>query len=87
MSDYFSTCIARQGQEIEVTAKLYDHGKVDSGYDRWTGGKYSYVNEDPIFTEYVAFDDYGVELSLTQKEIRFIEKRLIEAYWANWQPE
>ena len=85
MNEYYTAYIYRtnleETVEYEVSAKLYDHGKTEEGYDRWAGGYCLDVIEDPVFTEFVAFDDYGVELILTPKEILSCEEQMVETYW------
>ena len=84
-SPYYTDYITRGGAEYEVTAQLYDHGKAEEGYDRWTGGHWMEVVEDPVFTEFVAFDEYGVEMTLTPKEIFSCDEQMIRQYWDNNQ--
>ena len=80
MSDYYRAYIIRNGEEYEVTAQLYEHGKAESGIDH-LGGYWSEVTEDPIFTDFAAFDDYGVELILTPRDIHSAEEQMIKSYW------
>ena len=80
MTQYYTAYIYRGDDEIEVTAQLYDYGQVEEGYDN-LGGYWSEVIEDPEFREYTAFDDYGVELTLTPREILDSEKQMIKEYW------
>jgi hypothetical protein len=80
MSDYYTAHIFRGNDEIEVSAKLYEHGECESGIDQ-LGGYWTEVTEDPIFTEFVAFDDYGVEMLLTPRELLDVEKQMIKQYW------
>lgn len=80
MSDYYTAYIHRGDDEIEVSAKLYDHGKVEEGFESDIG-YFSEVIEDPEFTDYIAFDDYGVELTLTPREILDSERQMIKQYW------
>jgi len=81
MSEYYTAYIFRGNDEIEVTAKLYAHGEYESGIDR-LGGYWMEATEDPVFYEYTAFDDYGVELVLTPREMLDSEKQMIESYWS-----
>ena len=84
MSEYYTAYILRNKEQYEVTAKLYSHGKVEEGYDRWTGGHWTDVVDDPMFTDFVAFDDFGVEMILTPKEILKAEEQMVSSYWDNY---
>ena len=86
MNRYYTAYIFRGDDEIEVTAKLYDYGQVEEGFG-CDVGYWVEVIEDPIFTDFVAFDDYGVELALTPREISDSEKQMVREYWDNWKPE
>jgi len=84
MTQYLTAYITRGDTEYEVTAKLYDHGKVEDGYDRWTGGHWVEIIDDPEFTDFVAFDEYGVELTLTLREILDSESQMVKQYWSEY---
>ena len=84
MNKYYTGYIHRGDTEIEVTAKLYDYGQVEEGYDN-LGGYWAEVIDDPIFTDFVAFDDYGVELTLTPREILDSEEQMIKEYWDSYE--
>lgn len=83
MNKFYTAYIYRGEDEIEVTAQLYDHGKVEEGYES-SVGYWSEVVEDPEFYEYAAFDDYGVELTLTPREILDSEEQMIKQYWEQY---
>ena len=80
MNEYYTAYIYRGDYEIEVTAQLYDHGQLEEGFDSDVG-YWSEVIEDPGFHEYTAFDEYGVELPLTPREIFDSEEQMIKQYW------
>ena len=80
MNKYYTAYIHRGDDEIEVTAELYAHGQLEEGYDRM-GGHWYEVIDDPDFHEYTAFDDYGVELTLTLREVLDSEKQMVRQYW------
>lgn len=80
MTGYYFGYIYRKGYEYEVSARLYEHGKFDNWLDNLGGHNYELV-DDPIFTDFVAFDEYGVELTLTPREILDSEKQMIDTYW------
>ena len=84
MNKYYTAYIHRGNTELEVTAQVYDYGRVEEGYDN-LGGYWAEVTEDPVFVDYVAFDDYGVELTLTPREILDSEKQMIEEYWNSYE--
>ena len=81
---YYYGYIYRGDDEIEVSARLYAQGEVAKGFDEYFG-PWEDVIEDPVFTDFVAFDDYGVELVLTPKELLQVEQQMVKSYWDNWQ--
>jgi len=80
MNKYYTAYIYRGDEEIEVSAQLYEHGVAEEGFDN-LGGYWSEITDDPVFCEYAAFDDYGVELTLTTREILDSEAQMIKQYW------
>ena len=86
MNKFYTAYIYRGDYEIEVTAQLYGHGQLEEGLDIGVG-YWSEVTEDPEFCEYTAFDDYGVELTLTPREILDSERQMIKQYWDQYERE
>ena len=86
MNKYYTAYIHRGDDEIEVTAELYDHGQLEGGFESDVG-YWSEVIEDPEFCEYTAFDDYGVELTLTLREIIDSETQMIKQYWDSYEDD
>ena len=84
MSEYFVAYIHRGDFEVEVSAKLHEHGEPVEGSDSDTG-PWREVRYDPVFTDFVAFDDYGVELTLTPRELLDSEKQMTKQYWDNYE--
>jgi hypothetical protein len=78
--DYISVEIARDGVPYEVSAKIEEHGKYETGLDM-LGGRWYDITEDPTFTEFICLDDHDVEIELTLKEIFIAEERMVEDYW------
>ena len=83
MTQYYAAYVFRGDDEIEISAKLHDHGKIEEGYDR-LGGHWHEIIDDPEFVEYTAFDDYGVELTLTPREIMDSTEQMAKAYWRDY---
>jgi len=79
-TEYIFVEIARDGVPYEVSAKVVEQGKYDTGLDM-LGGRWYDVTEDPSFTEFTCLDDHDVEIELTLKEIFIAEERMVEKFW------
>jgi hypothetical protein len=82
MMEYISVEIARDGVPYEISAKIEEHGKYETGLDM-LGGRWYNITEDPMLTEFTCLDEHGVELQLTLKEVLIAEERMVEKYWSD----
>lgn len=76
----YTAYITRDEVEYEVSAELYDEGY---GYeDSWedTGRNFE-IEKDPVFHKFYAEDRDGVELVLSEDELKSITEQLVERYW------
>lgn len=74
--------ITRDDVEYEVTAKLYDHGRIYE--DSWSdyGTQYE-VEKNPEFHKFYAEDNCGKEMALTADEISDATEQMVAQYWGD----
>ena len=78
--NYYRAYITRGGKEHEVVAKLSNDGTYETGYEPETG-PWIEIMCGPEWTEFICFDDHGVELQLTHGEIEYCIEQLNHTYW------
>lgn len=80
----YTTYIARDNKEYEVSADLYDEGV---GYTEYCpdSGYYLEIEKDPEFYNfYTEYDDSHEEFIFTPDEIKEATEKLIQQYWDNF---
>jgi len=77
---YFRGYITRSNKEYEVTAKLFDEGHYETGYESDTG-YYLDILFDPVWEDFTCFDEHGVEIDLTNGEMHHVTEQLNKEYW------